>query len=191
VLPQYPDEDGWFTRDPQILGRIRGVMQVILTRAERVAFYGIENHEGTPVYVHAKVCVLDDHWVTIGSDNFCRRSWTNDSELTAAIVDEAGDEDGLARRLRLALAAEHLDLDDETVTDCVDPAEMFRRYAESADALDAWHRSGRVGARPAGRLRRLPEPKLGIARQAFAAPWYRYLHDPDGRPFRMRLRKRF
>lgn len=191
VLPQFPDQDGWFVRDPQILGRIRGVMQVILTAVDQVAFYGIENHSGTPVYVHAKVCVLDDHWVSIGSDNFCRRSWTNDSELTAAIVDEAGDENGIARRLRLELAAEHLDLGPDAVAGCVDPAEMFRRYAESADALDAWHRSGRVGARPPGRLRRLPEPKLGIARQLLAAPTYRYLHDPDGRPLRMRAKRRF
>lgn len=193
VLPQFPDEDGWFARDPQILGRIRGVMQVILAAPERVAFFGLENDAGTPVYVHAKVCVLDDHWVSIGSDNFCRRSWTNDSELTAAIIDEAGEEDGLARRLRLALAAEHLDADpsSDAVDGCVDPVEMFRRYSDSADALDAWHRSGRAGTRPPGQLRRLPEPKLSIPRQLFAAPLYRYLHDPDGRALRMRVRKEF
>ena len=49
----------------------------------RVAAYGIENHAGTPVYVHAKVCVIDDVWASIGSDNFNRRSWTHDSELSA------------------------------------------------------------------------------------------------------------
>lgn len=191
VLPQFPDEDGWFTRDPQTLGRIRGVLQVILTAPDRVAFFGLENQAGTPVYVHAKVCVLDDHWMSIGSDNFCRRSWTNDSELTAAIIDEVSDENGLARRLRLTLAAEHLDLSLDAAAACADPVEMFRRYGDSADALDAWHHSGQSGARPPGRLRRLPEPKLSIPRQLFAAPWYRYLHDPDGRALRMRMRKRF
>ena len=73
---------------------------------DRVAVYGIENHAGTPVYVHAKACVVDDTWATIGSDNFNRRSWTHDSELSAVVVDEAGD---YARDLRLTLAAEHLD----------------------------------------------------------------------------------
>ena len=48
----------------------------------RVAAYGMENHAGTPVYVHAKVCVIDDTWASTGSDNFNRRSWTHDSELT-------------------------------------------------------------------------------------------------------------
>jgi phosphatidylserine/phosphatidylglycerophosphate/cardiolipin synthase-like enzyme len=25
---------------------------------------------GAPIYVHAKVCVIDDTWATVGSDNF-------------------------------------------------------------------------------------------------------------------------
>ena len=36
---------------------------------DRFAMFDIENSEGTPIYVHAKVCVVDDHWMTIGSDN--------------------------------------------------------------------------------------------------------------------------
>lgn len=208
VLPQFPDQEGWFARDPQTLGRLRGVQRVLMTAPERVAFFGLENHAGTPVYVHAKVCVLDDAWASIGSDNFCRRSWTNDSELSAAVLDLGeGRDTGYARRLRLTLAAEHLDrLDPDQLTDvasmedadlldvmadCVDPTEMFRRFNESADALDAWHAGGRTGPRPPGRLRRLPEPRLGLLRQAVAAPWYRYLHDPDGRPWAMRRRHEF
>ena len=55
---------------------------------DRVAVYGIENHAGTPVYVHAKVCVVDDTWATVGSDNINLRSWTHDSELSLAVLDE-------------------------------------------------------------------------------------------------------
>ncbi|MGN0065798.1 MAG: phospholipase D family protein [Nocardioides sp.] len=214
VLPQFPDQEGWFARDPQMLGRLRGVQRVLMTAPDRVAFFGLENHAGTPVYVHAKVCVLDDVWASIGSDNFCRRSWTNDSELSAAVVDmTVGEGDGAearagyARRLRLTLAAEHLDrLDPDHLTtldamedadlldvmaDCVAPADLFAVFNASADALDAWHAGGRVGPRPPGRLRRLPEPRLSLPRQALAAPMYRFLHDPDGRPARMRWRKQF
>ena len=64
----------------------------------RVAAYGIENHAGTPVYVHAKVCVIDDIWASVGSDNFNRRSWTHDSELSCGVV---LDERDYARSLRL------------------------------------------------------------------------------------------
>ena len=208
VLPQFPDQEGWFARDPQLLGRMRGVSRVLEAAPERVAFYGLENPAGTPVYVHAKVCVLDDAWASIGSDNFCRRSWTNDSELSAAVMDLGPrGRAGYARRLRLTLAAEHLDrLDPDQLTtidemedaglldvmaDCVDPVDLFHRFAESADALDAWHAGERVGLRPPGRLRRLPEPTLPWPRQVLAAPWYRFLHDPDGRSWRMRLRKQF
>ena len=53
--------------------------------------FDVENHEGTPVYVHAKVCVIDDIWATVGSDNLNRRSWTHDSELSCAVLDDTGE----------------------------------------------------------------------------------------------------
>ena len=71
---------------------------------------------GTPVYVHAKVCVVDDVWACVGSDNFNRRSWTHDSELSCAVLDDTtdptragGDARVFARDLRLRLLREHLD----------------------------------------------------------------------------------
>jgi len=206
VLPQFPDQDGWFARDPQMLGRMRAVLRLTRAAPDRVAFYGLENPAGTPVYVHAKVCVLDDLWASIGSDNFCRRSWTNDSELSAAVMDtEAAGPSAYARRLRLTLAAEHLDRlspdeldsgvgDDrlaDAMADCIDPTDLFARFAECADAVEAWHAGGGVGPRPPGRLRRLPDPTLSFFRRLLAAPSYRYLHDPDGRPRPMRWRSGF
>jgi len=190
VLPQFPDQDGWFARDPQMLGRLRAIRRVYAAAPDRVGFYGLENHAGTPVYVHAKVCVLDDWWASIGSDNFCRRSWTNDSELSAIVLDPTGaDHSGYARRLRLRLAAEHLDLEPEDAP--VDHRDMFEAFAQAADRLEDWHDGGRRGQRPPGRLRRLPPPSLPLARRAFAAPWYRYLHDPDGRPASLRRRRAY
>ena len=59
----------------------------LVTAQTWTAIYGLENHAGTPVYVHAKACVIDDTWTTIGSDNFNRRSWTHDSELSAVVID--------------------------------------------------------------------------------------------------------
>ena len=135
------------------------------------------------MYVHAKVCVIDDWWATIGSDNFNRRSWTHDSELSAVVVDSSGaDHSAYARRLRLTLAAEHLDrelgpdsfpgdisvldagrtpqtLDDslllEVMADCLEPDDMFDAFASSADALQAWYDGGGHGVRPPGRVRAL------------------------------------
>ena len=170
VVPMLPDVEG-FSRTAQLVGRRRAMLDMARVAPDRVAIYGIENHAGTPVYVHAKACIVDDTWTTIGSDNFNRRSWTHDSELSAVVLDTAGD---YARTLRLTLAAEHLDRDDsdERWTDCVEPAGMFAAYAECAAALDGWHAGGRVGPRPPGRLRRLEPPELGPVTRALAVPFY-------------------
>src|SRR5205807_1645182 len=61
----------------------------ILRRAggDRVAVYDLENAAGTPIYVHAKVCVIDDTFLVVGSDNLNRRSWTHDSEISCSVID--------------------------------------------------------------------------------------------------------
>ncbi len=195
VVPLFTDQEGFMARTPQLLGRARAMRQMAQVAPDRVAIYGIENHRGTPVYVHAKVCVMDDVWATVGSDNFNRRSWTHDSELSAVVVDHsAEDHSPYARRLRLTLAAEHLDRpveDDsllEVMEDCVDPVGMFAAYDEAARALDAWHAGGRRDQRPPGRLRRLQPPELSALTRAAAMVPYLLLHDPDGRPKALRRR---
>ncbi len=186
VVPQYPDREGVLGRLPQLEGRRRAMQELLRQAPDRVAIYGLENHAGTPVYVHAKACVIDDTWTTIGSDNFNRRSWTHDSELSAVVIDREGE---YSRRLRLALAAEHLDRDPGdppgAMADCLEPSDLFATYAASAARLDAWHEDGRTGPRPAGRLRRIEPPELGLLSRAVATPLYALLHDPDGRPRRL------
>ena len=125
--------------------------------------------------MHAKVCVVDDTWATIGSDNFNRRSWTHDSELSAVVVDQ-GRTAAYARRLRLTLAAEHLDraVDDpdallEVMADCVEPAGHVRgvRRRRGRPRPRGTTAAG-SGARPPGRLRRLQPPELGRVARALA-----------------------
>jgi phosphatidylserine/phosphatidylglycerophosphate/cardiolipin synthase-like enzyme len=184
VIPLVPDIAG-LNRVPQYLGRERALDTLMRLAPGRVAAYGIENHAGTPVYVHAKVCVVDDVWASTGSDNFNRRSWTHDSELSAVVLDH-----DYALDLRLTLAAEHLDrLDDvasgglrEVMADCVDPAGMYDAYAASAARLEAWHGGGRVGERPPGRLRPIPLPALSRPARLLAKLPLEVVHDPDGRP---------
>jgi phosphatidylserine/phosphatidylglycerophosphate/cardiolipin synthase-like enzyme len=201
VVPLFTDQAGFMARTPQLLGRARAMRQMSNAAPDRVAIYGIENHQGTPVYVHAKVCLVDDTWCTIGSDNFNRRSWTHDSELSAVVVDPSADDHSpYARRLRLVLNAEHLDRevdpddDDsllEVMSDCVDAPGLFTAYAESARRLDEWHDSGEVGERPPGRLRRLQQPELNALTRAAVTVPYLWLHDPDGRPKPLKDRQGF
>lgn len=164
--------------------------------------YGLENVAGTPVYVHAKVCVIDDVWASVGSDNINLRSWTHDSELGCAVYDECPDPrapadpgglgDGaraFARELRLELMREHVEAG--AADELCDPVAAFDAFAESAAVLDAWHAGGRRGPRPPGRLRRYVPPDLAVTRRMLAAPLHHVLVDPDGRPLGMRLRRRF
>ncbi|HLZ22104.1 MAG TPA: phospholipase D-like domain-containing protein [Ktedonobacterales bacterium] len=58
-----------------------------------------------PVYVHAKVGIVDDTWATVGSANLNSRGMSHDAELNISVLD-----DEFARSLRLALWAEHLGL---------------------------------------------------------------------------------
>ena len=153
---------------------------------------------GHPVYVHAKVCVMDDCWATIGSDNFNRRSWTHDSELSVVVVDtEGGDHSAYARRLRLTLAAEHLDRDVDdgrlfsVMADCLTARGMFDAFAASARRLRDWHAGGEAGPRPPGRLVPLQPARLSRVERAWADPLYRVVHDPDGRPRALRRRSAF
>ncbi len=192
VVPMYPDLEGAAGRLPQLEGRRRAMRDLLRDFPDRVAIYGLESHAGTPVYVHAKACMIDDTWTTIGSDNFNRRSWTHDSELSAVVIDREGE---YGRRLRLTLAAEHLDRDPgdraDAMVDYLEPADMFTTYAASAARLDAWWDGGQTGPRPAGRLRRIEPPEIGLLTRAVASVPYALLHDPDGRPCRLRRADNF
>jgi phosphatidylserine/phosphatidylglycerophosphate/cardiolipin synthase-like enzyme len=59
-----------------------------------------------PVYVHAKVGIVDDCWMTIGSANLNEHSLFNDSEMNILVCDGH-----LVRQTRIRLWAEHLERD--------------------------------------------------------------------------------
>ncbi len=205
VVPKHLDDDSAITIPSALLGHAAALDVIRDAGGDRVLVLDIENNRGIPVYVHSKVCIVDDVWAAVGSDNFNRRSWTHDSELTAAIIDEerdlrepvdpAGLGDGarvFARELRLELVREHLDRSrDDDEEDLVDPISFFDAVSASATHLDTWHRDPAASPRPTGRLRKheidVPPPW----QQRLVAVAYRLLVDPDGRPIGMRFRRRF
>jgi phosphatidylserine/phosphatidylglycerophosphate/cardiolipin synthase-like enzyme len=63
-----------------------------------------------PVYVHAKIGIVDDAWLTVGSANLNDHSLFNDTEMNIVTHDPA-----VARQTRLRLWAEHLELPLERV----------------------------------------------------------------------------
>ena len=163
-----------------LLGRYQSLRMLHEAAGDRVAVYGLENHEGTPVYVHAEVCIIDDTWASVGSDNFNRRSWSHDSELSCAVIDEDADDGGADDRGRGNLPFVRV----QTATDprprTPRPSRWRRRRpVRSPGAFDRspppWPVSttgtptGDQGPRPPGRLRRYERPELDV-RQEPATP---------------------
>lgn len=58
-----------------------------------------------PIYVHAKVAIIDDVWSTVGSGNLNNRGMRDDTEMNVAMLDA-----NRAYGLRLMLQGEHLGL---------------------------------------------------------------------------------
>ena len=57
-----------------------------------------------PLYVHAKIGIVDDAWLTVGSANLNEHSFFNDTEMNVVTCDPR-----VARETRLRLWAEHLE----------------------------------------------------------------------------------
>jgi phosphatidylserine/phosphatidylglycerophosphate/cardiolipin synthase-like enzyme len=66
--------------------------------------YARAGHLYDPVYIHAKIAVIDDNWLTLGSANLNEHSLFNDTEMNIVSHDPE-----LARQTRLRLWAEHLE----------------------------------------------------------------------------------
>jgi phosphatidylserine/phosphatidylglycerophosphate/cardiolipin synthase-like enzyme len=102
VLPAKPNSGGDDTRG--VLGELiaadagagRLLACTLFARTGRVA---------DPVYVHAKIGIVDDMWLTVGSANLNEHSLFNDTEMNVVTHDPA-----IARQTRLRLWAEHLEL---------------------------------------------------------------------------------
>jgi phosphatidylserine/phosphatidylglycerophosphate/cardiolipin synthase-like enzyme len=198
VVPRYPDADGAVSGPPARFGQLSAMRMLRRTAPERVGIYNLENAAGSPIYVHAKICIVDDVWFTCGSDNFNRRSWTCDSELTCAVLDqtpETGESvtEGsrrLARDLRLEVWSEHLGRPRRNLAR-LDPQAGFDLWQRTAADLEAWYAGGRKGIRPPGRIRPHEPQPVTRFQALWAEPLYRLIYDPDGRPRRMRRRGEF
>ena len=198
VVPRYPDSDGPLAGPPSRLGQLRAVAMLRRAAADRFGVFDLENNAGTPIYTHAKVCIVDDIWMTCGSDNFNRRSWTTDSELSCAVIEPTAvtpdprgpsmddrPAGGIARDLRVQLWAEHLGLDrgDPRLLDAQTGLTLWR---STADNLDDWHRGGRTSPRPIGQVRHHTVEPVSRLQRLWAAPIDRLVIDPDARPRRLR-----
>lgn len=203
VIPRYPDPAGRIAGAASVLGRERVQDALYAAGGDRVAIYDLEREDGTAVYVHSKACIVDDIWLAVGSDNLNRRSWTHDSELSCAIIDETRDEreprdpaglgDGarkLARDTRLRLADEHAGgvID---VNEMINPQQWFSALRRSAENLDEWNLNGQRSPRPPGHLRRHTIERNSPAQRRLLRWVHSHVLDPDGRPSHLKRNNSF
>jgi len=115
--------------------------------AGRLLATTIQAHDGARsalVYVHAKVGIVDDRWMTVGSANLNEHSLFNDTEVNI-VTDDAE----LIRDTRLRLWSEHLQAPRAELDAVADPTDIvdtrWRRIAEEQsqrerDGLPRTHR---------------------------------------------------
>ena len=99
------------------------------------------------VYVHAKVGIVDDRWLTIGSANLNEHSLFNDTELNLVTLDER-----LAYATRLRLWAEHLECSEDEAAGDVAKVVDERWLPRAEEQLERIRR----GLPPTHKLARLP-----------------------------------
>jgi phosphatidylserine/phosphatidylglycerophosphate/cardiolipin synthase-like enzyme len=94
-----------------------------------------------PIFVHAKMTLVDDVFVTIGSANLNRRGFFHDGEMNAFAIPQAlrAAPDNPARRLRTLLWAEHLGLPPAMgpalLGDPIAAFDLFRRTLQAGQRL--------------------------------------------------------
>ncbi len=124
VLPAHADRGKW-DNDRQVsrlreLDAGRGIVSIYSPYASGPG-RGLSPFTYRPTYVHAKVAIIDDEWLTVGSANLNNRGLVTDSEINAVVRDPV-----IARDLRIDLWAEHLALPRDEVARA-DPIDLLDR----------------------------------------------------------------
>ena len=145
------------------LGQL-GVLAVADDGAGRLLAATLRSRTGERVdrlYVHAKVGIVDDRWLTVGSANLNAHSLLNDTEMNVVT-----DDPDLARATRLRLWAEHLEVD--VIGDRRRRAAHGRRRPLARDRVRAARAAARRGAGDAPAAGP-PRPLAALAEVARAA----------------------
>lgn len=114
---------GWLEQSTMDTARIRAVAACrAADHCGRFRIYCPVTRKGRPIYVHAKVTIVDDLFLKIGSANINNRSLGFDSECDVAVAPRP-EEEGTRAMIRgrmLDLLAEHLDVDEAALRSRID-----------------------------------------------------------------------
>ena len=151
--------DGWLEQTAMDGARIRLLHSIRKAdHAQRFSLWNPYTSGGTPIYVHAKLTIVDDEIIRVGSANMNNRSMGLDSECDVFIdcARPKNHECGpVITRMRHGLLAEHAAIETEAV------AGLLEQHGSMAAMLDAVARDGKCIRR--FKLRELTEAEQAIA----------------------------
>ena len=139
VMPE--SADGWL--EQVAMDTARSQMMVMIARADhkgRFRIYSPVTAAGTPIYVHAKLTIVDDEVIRVGSSNMNNRSLGLDSECDLCIDARSGDYQATRSKIsgiRLDLMAEHLGCSPDAV-------EAAQKRGSLIAAIEALRGDGRT-----------------------------------------------
>ena len=130
--------DGWLEQVAMDAARIR-LAQAIGKHdpGNRFRIFTPKTQHGQDIYVHAKVMIVDDHVLRVGSSNLNNRSLGLDSECDLAFEAASESDEEIIRALRVRLMSEHLGVTKERVT------EEFARTGSLLATIEALRGPGR------------------------------------------------
>lgn len=134
--------EGWL--EPIAMDGARARLVEALERIDkhrRFRLYHPQTADGESIYVHAKVLIVDDHWLRVGSSNFNNRSMRLDTECDVVVAADQPCADSIHATiggLRNDLLAEHLDVDAKTVI------ATLQQTGSLIDTIDKLRKPGRT-----------------------------------------------
>jgi len=140
VMPR--TADGWLEQKAMDAARVRLAREIAkVDSRNRFRIYVPVTRGGEDIYVHAKVSIVDDRLLRVGSSNLNNRSLGLDSEcdviVDAALQENRDTPDEMAR-LRTRLIAEHLGVEPEVF------AQEFERRGSLIESIEALRGDGRT-----------------------------------------------
>jgi phospholipase D1/2 len=130
VLVNPDTANGWL--EEEVMGAARAELMKSLARVDahgRFRVYTPVNEAGDAIYVHAKIMIVDDRVLRVGSSNMNNRSMGLDSECDLAVdarVPGNGEAGPMIETIRAELMAEHLG---------TDPAHVLRVHSETGSLI--------------------------------------------------------
>ena len=140
VMPR--KADGWLEQKAMDAARVQLARAIgKVDRKNRFRIYVPVTQGGQDIYVHAKVSIVDDRFLRVGSSNLNNRSLGLDSECDVVI--DAGlaanrDTPPEIAGIRTRLLAEHLDVDEQAFADAL------ARHGSLIEAIEALRGSGKT-----------------------------------------------